>query len=75
MGDRFTFHTEPHGSGGFAKVIKGRDNALERDIAVKVLDPLTSGQPVGAATVELSSNKHALNYRIDGIGEEAVFCY
>ncbi|MFN0136823.1 MAG: serine/threonine-protein kinase [Phycisphaerae bacterium] len=28
-----------HGSGGFASVIKGRDNQLERDVAVKVLNP------------------------------------
>ncbi len=40
--ERFTFDTQPHGSGGFAKVIKGRDNFLERDIAVKILDPLTT---------------------------------
>lgn len=31
---------KPHGEDGFGKVIKGRDNALERDIAVKVLNPL-----------------------------------
>ena len=37
---RFEFKDEPHGAGGFAKVIRGRDNVLERDIAVKVLDPL-----------------------------------
>ena len=37
---RFAFASEPHGVGGFGKVIKGRDSALERDIAVKVLDPL-----------------------------------
>lgn len=39
---RFTFQEEPHGAGGFAKVIRGRDNVLERDIAVKVLDPLAT---------------------------------
>jgi serine/threonine protein kinase len=39
---RFTLHEEPHGSGGFAKVTKGRDNVLERDVAVKVLDPLAT---------------------------------
>jgi serine/threonine protein kinase len=39
---RFTLQEEPHGTGGFAKVIKGRDNILERDIAVKVLDPLAT---------------------------------
>lgn len=45
MEARFTFEMEPHGAGGFAKVIKGRDNALERDIAVKVLDPLATQFP------------------------------
>jgi len=38
--ERFSFQPSLHGAGGFAKVIKGRDNVLERDIAVKVLDPL-----------------------------------
>ena len=37
---RFEFEDDPHGAGGFAKVFRGRDNVLERDIAVKVLDPL-----------------------------------
>jgi serine/threonine protein kinase len=37
---RFKFDSKPHGQGGFGKVIKGRDNALERDVAVKVLNPL-----------------------------------
>jgi serine/threonine-protein kinase len=40
--ERFSFQPHPHGAGGFAKVIKGRDNALERDVAVKVLDPLVT---------------------------------
>ena len=40
--ERFSFQPSLHGAGGFAKVIKGRDNALERDIAVKVLDPLVT---------------------------------
>jgi serine/threonine protein kinase len=39
---RFTFQDEPHGAGGFAKIIKGRDNVLERDIAIKTLDPLAT---------------------------------
>src|SRR6266404_6231951 len=39
---RFTFQDAPHGSGGFAKVTKGRDNILERDIAIKVLDSLAT---------------------------------
>lgn len=42
MGDRFTFEDKTHGSGGFARVIRGRDNDLDRDIAVKVLDPLAT---------------------------------
>jgi len=37
---RFVLEASPHGAGGFAKVIKGRDNYLERDVAVKVRDPL-----------------------------------
>ncbi len=45
MANRYTFEREPHGSGGFAKVIKGRDNILERDIAIKVLDPLVTEFP------------------------------
>ena len=42
MVDRFTFAPEVHGAGGFAKVIKGRDNILERDVAVKILTLLTT---------------------------------
>lgn len=42
---RFTFEEDIHGAGGFAKVIKGRDNVLERDIAIKVLDPLATDFP------------------------------
>ena len=42
MDDRFTFSREVHGTGGFAKVIRGRDNILERDVAVKVLNPLAT---------------------------------
>src|SRR5712692_5883245 len=42
---RFTFQEALHGAGGFAKVIKGRDNTLERDIAIKVLDPLATEFP------------------------------
>src|SRR5271157_3889580 len=38
--ERFSFQTALHGSGGFAKVIRGRDNTLDRDIAVKVLNPV-----------------------------------
>jgi serine/threonine protein kinase len=37
---RFSFESKPHGEGGFGRVIKGRDKYLERDIAVKVLNPL-----------------------------------
>lgn len=36
---RFQFDTGTHGAGGFAKIFKGRDTFLERDIAVKVLRP------------------------------------
>lgn len=42
---RYTLASEPHGSGGFAKVVRGRDNHLERDIAVKILSPLTIQLP------------------------------
>lgn len=38
--ERFTFEGKPHGEGGFGRVIRGRDHSLDRDIAVKVLDPL-----------------------------------
>jgi len=38
--ERYSFQTEIHGSGGFAKVIRGKDNDLDRDIAVKVLSPI-----------------------------------
>src|SRR5271157_1603899 len=38
--ERFSFQTSLHGSGGYGKVIWGRDNTLDRDIAVKVLSPL-----------------------------------
>jgi predicted Ser/Thr protein kinase len=40
--DRFTFQTAIHGVGGFAKVIRGKDNILDRDIAVKVLNELAT---------------------------------
>ena len=40
--ERFSFETKPHGEAGFARVIRGRDNELERDIAVKVLNPLAT---------------------------------
>ena len=39
---RFEFDSSPQDAGGFAKVIKGGDSFLERDIAVKVLDPLVT---------------------------------
>jgi serine/threonine protein kinase len=45
MTSRFTFETAVHGQGGFAKVRKGRDNVLDRDIAVKVLSPLIETFP------------------------------
>ena len=37
---RFVYQEELLGSGGFGKVRKGRDIILERDIAIKTLDPL-----------------------------------
>jgi len=45
ISERFTFEEKVHGAGGFAKVIRGRDNVLERDIAVKILDPLATQFP------------------------------
>lgn len=42
---RFTFDEKEHGAGGYARVLKGRDNALERDIAVKILSPLATEFP------------------------------
>lgn len=39
---RFVFEKDPVGAGGFAKVIKGRDTELERDVAIKILDPLAT---------------------------------
>ena len=40
MDTRFVYEQDPVGSGGFGKVHKGRDTVLERDIAIKTLDPL-----------------------------------
>ena len=40
--ERFSFQPDLHGAGGFAKVIRGKDNALDRDIAVKFLTPLAT---------------------------------
>ncbi|MFI5108960.1 MAG: serine/threonine-protein kinase [Terriglobales bacterium] len=37
---RFVYQEELLGSGGFGKVRMGRDTLLERDIAIKTLDPL-----------------------------------
>lgn len=42
MNTRFEFQQETHGVGGFGRVVKGRDNYLERDIAVKILNPLVT---------------------------------
>ena len=43
--DRYSLEEFPHGIGGYAKVRKGRDKILERDVAVKVLDPLATEFP------------------------------
>jgi len=40
MADRYSFSSKPHAAGGFGHIIKGHDNDLERDIAVKVLSRL-----------------------------------
>lgn len=40
MDERFVYQEELIGSGGFGKVRRGRDTLLERDIAIKTLDPL-----------------------------------
>jgi len=40
--ERFSFQPDLHGAVGFAKVIRGKDNALDRDIAVKFLTPLAT---------------------------------
>lgn len=44
MAERFSFQTGLHGAGGFAKVIRGKDNDLDRDVAVKLLNPLVSDE-------------------------------
>ncbi len=40
MDVRFVYEENAVGSGGFGKVHKGKDNLLEREIAIKTLDPL-----------------------------------
>jgi serine/threonine-protein kinase len=39
-GPRFVYEEEPIGTGAFGKVRRGRDTTLDRDIAIKTLDPL-----------------------------------
>jgi serine/threonine-protein kinase len=39
---RYEFEPKPHGEGGFARVIRGKDLELERDVAVKVLNRLAT---------------------------------
>lgn len=48
--NRYTINAEPHGSGGFGKIHHGRDNSLQRDIAIKVLTP--SSGVLEAADIE-----------------------
>lgn len=38
--ERYQLETGKQDSGGFGKVIKGYDNILQRDVAVKILDPV-----------------------------------
>lgn len=42
---RFSFQPVLHGAGGFAKVVRGKDNILDRDIAVKILNLLITEFP------------------------------
>ena len=46
--DRYTVEKVAHGEGGFGHILKGRDNVLERDVAVKVLTPLAKIDPTNA---------------------------
>ena len=43
--ERFSFQASLHGAGGFANVVRGKDNFLDRDIAVKILSPLVTEFP------------------------------
>ena len=40
MSERYVLDTKPHAEGGFGKVHRGRDSILDRDVALKILDPL-----------------------------------
>jgi serine/threonine-protein kinase len=42
---RYSFDSKPHGEGGFGRIIKGRDNELERNVAVKVMAGLKKSFP------------------------------
>jgi serine/threonine protein kinase len=43
--ERYVLESKEHGAGGFGRVIRGRDQMLERDIAVKVMNQLTTEFP------------------------------
>ncbi|MBA2783538.1 MAG: serine/threonine protein kinase, partial [Rubrobacteraceae bacterium] len=46
LADRFALENEL-GSGGMARVFLGRDEVLDRPVAVKLLDPIHGGTDIG----------------------------